>query len=142
MYHKILVALENGRADAPLLLHASELAHHTGAALLLIHVADGFAARLFQQLDLAASEEMRDDEAYLKAKAEELRGRGLQVDVLLALGDPGKQILKAADEHQCDLIALGSHGHGFIGDMIRGSTVHDVRHGSKVPVIVMPARRD
>ena len=68
MYKKILVALENGRADESLVPHIAELARRLGSELLLVHVADGFAARNFEQLKLAESDEMRADRSYLVDK--------------------------------------------------------------------------
>lgn len=137
MYQKILVALENGPADAGLLAHVTELAQRLGSELLLLHVADGWAARNFDQLKLAESEEMKSDRAYLEAAAEKLRDEGLKVSVLLALGDPPTQILKSATGERCDLIAMGGHGHRFIGDLVLGSTIHKVRHEATQPVLLV-----
>ncbi|MCO6466825.1 MAG: universal stress protein, partial [Bradyrhizobiaceae bacterium] len=104
-------------------------------------VADGYGARYFKQLHLTESEEMRDDAAYLEAEAEKLRAKGLTVRTLLALGDPPKEILKASVAHAVELIMMGSHGHKIIGDFFHGSTVRDVRHGSSIPVLVVPSKR-
>lgn len=139
MYRRILVALENGRADASLLPHIAELATLARSELLLIHVADGWAARNFNQLKLAESDEMKADREYLEKQAEVLRARGLQVDVHLALGNPPNEILKAAEHAQCDLIAMTSHGHRFLGDLIHGSTISAVRHRSQVPMLIVRA---
>lgn len=141
MYRRILVALENGPADASLLPHVSELARRLGSQLLLLHVADGWAARNYDQLTLAESEEMRDDREYLEAKAAELRAAGLEVTVLLALGEPAKEILKAAESSHCDLIAMGAHGHRFLSDLIHGTTIPGVRHKAAVPVLLVRAAR-
>lgn len=141
MYKHILVALDNGAADTPVLPHVLGLARHHGSRLLLIHVADGYGARYFRQLQLTESEEMREDRAYLVRVAEQLTSEGLQVDTLLALGDPSAEILKAVEQHSIDLIVMGSHGHKLFGDFFHGSTVRDVRHGSKVPVLVIPSGR-
>ena len=70
MYKRILVAIEHSSADRTIIEHVTRLAELTGAALLLVHVADGWAARNFDQLNLRESEEMKTDRAYL----EELRG--------------------------------------------------------------------
>src|SRR6266446_2602089 len=96
MYRKILVALENSRADASLLPHIEQLAKLMHSELLLVHVADGWAARNFNQLKLAESEEMKADREYLESKAAELRKNGLRVSTRLALGNPPTEILKAA----------------------------------------------
>lgn len=139
MYSKILVALENGRADQSLLSHIAPLAQLLKSQLILLHVADGWAARNFDKLKLAESDEMIEDQRYLDELADGLRAKGLTVEVTLALGDPAKEILKLASEVGCDLIAMGTHGHRLIGDIIHGSTVHEVRHRSTIPVLLVRA---
>ena len=139
MYKKILVALENGEADKRLLPHVGQLARQVGAELLLLHVADGWAARNFEQLKLAESAEMKADSDYLEATAVQLRGTGLRVDTMLALGNPPNEIVKAAAKSGCDLIALASHGHKLLGDLIHGSTIDKVRHNTTVPLLVVNA---
>lgn len=139
MYRKILVALENSLADQSLLPHVTELAARLGSELLLVHVADGWVARNYSQLKLADSEEMRADRAYLNDTAEQLRGQGLTVVAHLALGDPPTEILKIAETAHCDLIAMTSHGHRLIGDLIYGSTIHEVRHRTSIPVLLVRA---
>ena len=139
MYRKILVALENGEADKRLLPHISALARQVGAQLLLLHVADGWAARNFDQLDLAESDEMKADSAYLESTAAQLRATGLQVETLLALGNPPNEIVKNAARSGCDLIALASHGHKLIGDIVYGSTIDKVRHNTAIPLLVVSA---
>jgi len=139
MYRKILVALENGKADASLLPHVAQLANIVGAELLLVHVADGWAARNFDQLSLAESDEIKADRAFLASTAESLRGKGLHVQTELAMGNPPQEILKVAMAQGCDLIALASHGHKLIGDMIHGSTIEKVRHNTTIPLLVVRA---
>src|SRR6266536_5781532 len=104
MYRKILVALENSQADASLLPHVQELARLAGSELLLVHVADGWVARNFNQFKLAESEEMKADRQYLEKTANGLRQHGLNVSAHLALGDPPREILKTAEREHCDLI--------------------------------------
>lgn len=140
MYQKILIALENGPADKTILPHAAELAAHFGSKLLLLHVADGFAARCFDQLKLAESEEIKEDRAYLEKVAEGLRVKNLQVETRLAMGDPPGEILKVAQEEKCDLIAMTSHGHRFFGDLFHGSTITKVRHHTTLPLLVLRAK--
>ena len=139
MYQKILVALENSRADETLLPHIAELAKLHGSELLLVHVADGFVARNYNQLSLMESDEMKEDQAYLEKSAGILRQRGLNVDTFLALGDPAQGILKAAQDRQCDLIAMTAHGHRLLGDLLFGSTINEVRHKAQVPVLLVRA---
>lgn len=141
MYHKILVALENTRADESLLPHVTELATHLGSRLLLVHVADGWVARNYSQLKLAESDEMKADRAYLDKTVVELRLKGLSVSAHLALGDPATEILKTAEAERCDLIAMTSHGHRLIGDIIYGSTINEVRHRTSIPILVVKAEK-
>ena len=137
MYKKILVALENSAADESLIAHVTELAKQLKSELLLIHVADGFAARNFNQLKLAESEEIKADRAYLEIVAEKFREQGLTASTQLAMGEPPKEILKTAEKEKCNLIAMGSHGHRLIGDLIFGSTIHEVRHHTRIPVLLV-----
>lgn len=139
MYKKILVALENGPADATMLPHVGALARKLGSELLLLHVADGFAARNFHQLKLAESAEMKVDREYLERMAEELRATGLVVSTLLALGNPPTEIMRHAVDDDCDLIAMTSHGHKLIGDLFLGSTIDRVRHNTTIPLLVLRA---
>jgi len=139
MYKKILVALENSRADETLLRHITDLAKLHCSDLLLVHVADGFVARNYERLNLADSQEMKDDRAYLESAATDLRTRGLKVDTFLALGDPAQGIVKAAQDRQCDLIAMTAHGHRLLGDLLFGSTINEVRHKAQVPVLIVRA---
>ncbi|MDE3156720.1 MAG: universal stress protein [Acidobacteriota bacterium] len=140
MYKHILVALEHSEADRTILDHVQALARLTGARLLLVHVADGWAARNFDRLKLRASEEMRDDLAYLERMAAECRQVGLEAEPRLALGDPADQLIKVAGESGVDLIAMATHGHRFIKDLAFGTTVSRVRHEVKIPVLLLRAQ--
>jgi manganese transport protein len=139
MYRKILLALDATSADRALLAHIVELAKLHQSNLLLVHVADGWAARNFDALKLAESEEMKTDKAYLEEVAGQLRGQGLTVATHLALGNPPNEILKTADEQQCDLIAMTTHGHRFLADLVLGSTIEVVRHRARIPLLIVRA---
>ena len=141
MYQHILVALENSEADEVILEHIKPLAKLTGARLLLLHVADGWVARNYDRFALAESEEMREDRAYLAARAAELRAEGFTVDYLLALGEPADELIKVATERGVDLVAMSTHGHRFISDLLHGSTADKVRHQVDVPVLLLKAKR-
>jgi nucleotide-binding universal stress UspA family protein len=137
MYHHILIPLENSATDRAILEHLRPLAKMTGARLLLLHVADGWVARNFNQLKLAESEEMKEDRAYLERVAVELRTEGFLVTTELALGDPPDEIIKMAESAGCDLIAMAGHGHRLFGDLFHGSTITEVRHRTAIPLLVV-----
>lgn len=141
MYKRILVPLEHSEYDAAIIAHVRALATYCGASVVLIHVADGFAARNVKQLNLRESEEMRADRQYLESTCASLIAEGLKVESLLAGGDPAKEIAEAAAREQCDLIAMSTHGHRFIKDVIYGSVANEVRHQSRVPVLLVRGER-
>lgn len=140
MYHLILIPLENSPSDQTILDHIRPLARMSGASLLLMHVADGWAARNFDNLELVESEEMREDRLYLERRAAELRVDGFTVDHVLAMGEPSDEIIRFCHEHKVDLIAMSTHGHRFIGDLVHGSTADKVRHLVDVPVLLLRAK--
>jgi nucleotide-binding universal stress UspA family protein len=140
MYQRILVAVENSPADRTILAHVRSLAALTGAELLLVHVADGFAARHFRDLNLRESEEMRADRAYLDRLAGELTAGSLRVSTELAMGDPATELIRLVREREVDLIAMATHGHRLLNDLLRGTTVNRVRHEVTVPVLLLKAQ--
>ena len=140
MYRRILVAVENSGADRTIIDHVSQLARVTGAELLLVHVADGWAARNFDQLKLRESEEMKADRDYLEHLRADLVGRGLTVETRLAMGDPATELTRVAKAEGVDLIAMSTHGHRFLNDLLRGSTADRLRHNVEVPVLMIKAR--
>jgi nucleotide-binding universal stress UspA family protein len=137
MYTRILVPLENTRTDDAIVAHVRVLARHCGASIVLIHVADGFAARNINALELKESEEIKKDRAYLDALASRLTAEGFTAEAVLASGDPAKEITAAALREKCDLIAMGTHGHTGVKDLIYGSVANEVRHQSMVPVLLV-----
>jgi nucleotide-binding universal stress UspA family protein len=140
MYKRILVAVENSEADRTILSHVASLARLTGAELLLVHVADGWVARNFDRLNLRESDEMKSDRAYLESLKAELAAQGLPASTHLAMGDPSDEIIRVAEEQHVDLIAMSTHGHRFLSDVIHGATADRVRHLVKVPVLLLRAQ--
>ena len=141
MYRHILIPLDNSPSDEAILKHIRPLARLTGARLTLLHVADGFMARNQEQLGLDESDEMRADRAYLQQRQDELSGEGFQVAAVLTCGEPVDHILETADREGCDLIAMSTHGHRFLSDLILGSVANAVRHRTDTPVLLIRAGR-
>lgn len=137
MYQRILVPLEHSDADETILVHVRALARSCKAQLVLIHVADGWVARNIEPLELRESEEMRDDRRYLEEVAARLRGDGLDVESVLAAGEPADEIAAAAEREKCDLIAMATHGHRGLADVVRGTVASEVRHRTFVPVLMV-----
>jgi nucleotide-binding universal stress UspA family protein len=137
MYTRILVPLEHSAYDAAIIEHVRKLAHHCGASIVFMHVADGWAARNAEPLKLRESEEMRLDRQYLEEVCAKTERDGLEADCLLAGGDPSSEIAMAAEREGCDLIAMSTHGHRWLKDLLYGSVANEVRHRSKVPVLLV-----
>src|SRR2546430_11591940 len=133
MYKTILVPVENRETDQTILQHIRPLARLTHAKLMLVHVADGWVARNYEQLKLQESEEMKQDREYLANLEQELQAEGFEVSSVLAMGEPSTEIIKLARAEPGALIPMTTHAHPFISALPSGSTAHKVRHGGDVP---------
>ncbi len=140
MYKSILVPVENRATDATVLRHIRPLAKASNAKLLLVHVADGWVARNYEQMQLRESEEMRHDREYLARLESELRDEGFDVSSVLAMGDPATEIIKLAKSHPVELVVMTTHGHRWLKDLLYGSTADKVRHNVDVPVLLVKMR--
>ena len=137
MYKTILVPVENRETDQTILKHIRPLARLTNAKLMLVHVADGWVARNYENFKLQESDEMKEDRAYLASLERELRAEGFEVSSILAMGEPSTEIIKLARAEPVELIAMSTHGHRFISDLLYGSTADKVRHSVDIPVLLL-----
>jgi len=140
MYKTILIPVENRETDQTILQHIRPLARLAGSKLMLMHVADGWAARNFEQLKLQESEEMKHDRDYLRTLEKELQSEGFEVNSVLAMGEPATEIIKLARSASVELIAMSTHGHRFISDLLYGSTADKVRHSVDIPVLLLKVK--
>jgi nucleotide-binding universal stress UspA family protein len=138
MYKTILVTLDATDADRTILEHVRPLAKSFSSRIVLLHVADGWTARTYGPS--AVSPEIEEDRAYLAKVQSELKAEGIEADTELAYGTPADEIIRWVSEKHCDLIAMSTHGHGFLGDLIHGVTAHKVQHRVNVPVLLLRAR--
>ena len=141
MYKTILVPVENRETDQTILSHIRPLARLTHAKLMLVHVADGWVARNYDNFKLQESEEMKQDRAYLETLERELRSEGFEVSSILAMGEPSTEIIKLARTEPVELIAMTTHGHRFISDFLYGSTADKVRHNVDIPVLLLKVKQ-
>ncbi|MBL8013255.1 MAG: universal stress protein [Candidatus Omnitrophica bacterium] len=142
MYKRILITLDNSSSDRTILTHVRCLAKQLNCELVLVHVAEGFAARYQNQLNLEDSEEIRKDGEYLKRCQDELLQEGLTVKVHLLKGEPADQILDIAQKESIDLIAMSTHGHKFPQDLILGSVAENIRHRTDIPILMIRANHE
>jgi nucleotide-binding universal stress UspA family protein len=141
MYKTILVPVENRETDHTILKHIRPLARLAHSKLMLVHVADGWVARNYENFKLRESEEMKEDRAYLANLERELKAEGFEVTSVLAMGEPAEEIIKLARAEPVELIAMSTHGHRFISDLLYGSTADKVRHKVDIPVLLLKVKR-
>jgi len=138
MYKTILVTVDGTPSDRAIIEHVKPLAKLAGSRVVLLHVADGWAARTYGAD--AVSREIAEDTAYLQQVREELQAAGISTDSELAYGEPAKEIVKWVEQKGCDLVAMSTHGHRFLADIFLGTTASRVQHSISVPVLLLRAK--
>jgi nucleotide-binding universal stress UspA family protein len=138
MYEKILVTLDGTPSDRAIIEHVKLLAKLAQSRLVLLHVADGWAARTYGPD--AVSPEIAEDTAYLEKVRAEFLAAGIPAEAELAYGDPANEIIKWVRQKGCDLVAMSTHGHRFLSDLFRGVTATRVQHNINVPVLLLKAK--
>ncbi len=138
MYSKILVTLDATPTDRAIIEHVKDLARSMNSRVVLLHVADGWAARTYGPD--AVSPEITHDTAYLRKIRDEFIAAKIPADAELAYGEPADEIIKWVRKKGCDLVAMSTHGHRFIADIFLGTTASRVQHNISVPVLLLRAK--
>jgi nucleotide-binding universal stress UspA family protein len=138
MYEKILMTLDGTSSDRAIIEHVQQLAKLAQSRLVLLHVADGWAARTYGPD--AVSPEIAEDTAYLEKVLAEFQVMGIPAEAELAYGEPVKEIIKWIQQKGCDLVAMSTHGHRFLADIFLGTTASRVQHSISVPVLLIRAK--
>ena len=138
MYDTILVTLDGTPTDRAIIEHVKQLAELAHSHLMLLHVADGWAARTYGRD--AVSPEIAEDMAYLEKVRAEFQSLGIPTEAELAYGEPVKEIIKWVRQKGCDLVAMSTHGHRLVADIFLGATATRVQHSISVPVLLLRAK--
>ena len=138
MYGMILVTLDGTPTDRAIVEHIKQLATLAHSRVVLLHVADGWAARTYGPD--AVSSEIAEDTAYLERVRAEFQAAGIPAEAELAYGDAAEEIIKWVSQKGCDLVAMSTHGHRFLADVFLGATATRVRHSISVPVLLLRAK--
>jgi nucleotide-binding universal stress UspA family protein len=138
MYETILVTLDGTRTDRAIIDHVKQLAKLAHSRLVLLHVADGWAARTYGRD--AVSAEITEDTTYLEKIREEFQTAGIPTEAELAYGEPSKEIIRWVEQKGCDLVAMSTHGHRFLADVFLGTTASRVQHNISAPVLLLRAK--
>ena len=137
MYQTILITLDTTPTDRAIIQHVKALAAELHSHVVLLHVADGWAARTFGPD--AVSPEITEDNAYLERVRKEFESAGIAAEAHLAYGEPVKEIVRWVNEKHCDLVAMSTHGHRFLADLFLGTTASRVQHSINIPVLLIRA---
>jgi len=138
MYETILVTLDGTATDRAIIEHIKQLAKLAHSRLVLLHVADGWAARTYGPD--AVSPEITEDNAYLAKVRAEFESIGIPAQAELAYGEPADEIIKWVQQKGCDLVAMSTHGHRFLADVFLGTTATRVQHKISAPVLLLRAK--
>lgn len=142
---RILVALDLSTATERTLATTIKLARVTQAEVWLLHVAApepdfvGYAAGSKAVRDQVAQAH-REEHRTLQGHAQVLRDVGIDTTALLIQGPSAAVILGEAGRLAADLIVMATHGRGALMDLVVGSVSHAVLAGSRIPVLLVPAR--
>ena len=138
MYKTILVTLDGTPTDRSIIEHIKQLAKLAKSKVVLLHVADGWAARTFGPD--AVGPEIEQDTEYLNKIRDEFLSDDISAEAQISFGEPAEEIIKWAQSENCDLIAMSTHGHRFLSDLFLGSTATKVRHSINIPVLLLKAK--
>ena len=138
MYNTILLTLDGTPTDRAIIEHIKQLATLAHSRLVLLHVADGWAARTYGRD--AVSPEISEDTAYLEKVRAEFEQAGISAQAELAYGEPADEIIKWVKQKGCDLVAMSTHGHKFLADVFLGTTATRVQHNISAPVLLLRAK--
>ena len=138
MYKTILVTLEASPTDRAIIDHIKRLAKILNSTVVLLHVATGVPAQYHGAR--AGGQEVNEDREYLERVKAEFEAEGIPAKAELGFGGPAKEIVKWVEQKGCDLVAMSTHGHQFVADLLFGTTATKVQHKISVPVLLLRAR--
>ena len=114
VYKKILVAMDCSSVDDAIIEHVSALAIQNNAQVYLLHVVHSHTLDQDRAL-----RELADTS--LKSRCEILQARGIETHIVIRSGEPDAKILEEIEGKDYDLVAMATHGHSFMGDILFGS---------------------
>jgi len=138
MYKTILVTLDCTPTDRAIIDHVKLLAKAMQSRVVLLHVASGAPAQ-YHGPD-AAGQEVEESRGYLDRVQAEFVSAGIVAESELAYGEPVKEILNWVQRRRPDLVAMSTHGHQFVADLVLGTTAIRVQHSISVPMLLLRAK--
>jgi manganese transport protein len=135
MYDTILLTLDGSPADRAIIEHVKSLARIMQSRVVLLHVATGVPAQWSGPS--AGGQEIDTSQAYLNEVRSEFDVAGVRAEAELAFGEPVKEIIRWVEQRGCELVAMGTHGHRALADLVLGATASRVQHSISVPVLLL-----
>ena len=133
-YKTIAIALEFSDADLKVISHALGQASPE-TEFILIHIVESASARMLGQNTF--DEESKEDERRLQIYVDGLRQRGYNARGMLGFRNRISEIVRLVKENNSDMLIMGAHRHSGLQDFIHGETINSVRHGLKIPILVV-----
>jgi nucleotide-binding universal stress UspA family protein len=152
----ILYATDLSKNSAYAFFYAVDMAKRHNARIVILHslepvrqiYSEGMTDRIEEILQRSKKQEQKTDIEEIKKSLQEFCKRTetqmgapcleLVSKILVPLGHPVEEILKAADEENCDAIVLGTHGKGFLRQTFLGSVAGSVLERTRKPVFIIP----
>ncbi|MCB9092276.1 MAG: Nramp family divalent metal transporter [Halobacteriovoraceae bacterium] len=135
---KIGIALEVHEIDhdKQILEGAFHFLRQIKPEIVLIHITESAAGYLLKAD--AHDEEIKFDTAYMEKIAMKFQGLGIQCKIRIGTGRPAKGIVDISHQENLDMLVLGMHGHKLLEDILRGTTIPEVRHNAGIPIFTIP----
>ncbi len=130
IYKKILVTIDCSEVDGPIVAHVSALAQQNNAEVVLLHVIHAHTLDQDRALREKASTAMENC-------LETMRSEGIAAQSLIKTGEPEAEILGEIETGSYDLVAMATHGHNFIGDILFGSVSDSLKHTITIPLLLL-----
>lgn len=143
----ILAGIDFSETTPRVLEAAKPLAKAFGCRLSLLHIYApepefvGYEAYVYPGID-EREQELRKEKQELRRLVDDLRSEGINADAYMKEAPIVSGILEFVHRHDCDLVILGSHGHGALARLILGSVTEGVVREADLPVLVVPTERE
>jgi nucleotide-binding universal stress UspA family protein len=148
---KILFATDLSKNSAYAFYYAIHMANRDKAKIVILHAVEPLPRMLVSFGDFEHQVAKDRWEETVKKFKERIQDISVKVDarmglssvdlvsnILIRLGQPVEEILKVAEEEDCDVIVLGTHGKGFLKQTFLGSVSNSVLLRTRKPVFVVP----
>jgi len=130
LYKKILVTVDCSPVDNTIIEHVSALAVQNSAKVYLLHVVHSHTLDQRRALRKKA-------ESCLESHRKDMESQKIEVYKVIRDGEPEDEILDEIENNDYDLVAMATHGHTFIGDLLFGSVSKSLKHKIKVPLLLL-----